>query len=194
MSERGGRRLPPRADEQLERLEIERLLPPLDGVTGPARRLSSARTARMVSAVVDAATSGAPDSAAPLLSPFEVTRTVFFEPAPTPSARRITRRGVALAAALVAASGAGSVAAGVWIANHHRPDESAAVPEAERAPARRMRRQGPTAAGVEPAPAPEPVPALPPPSEEAGAEPGPLPADRPAPGRDDVGDGVREEP
>jgi hypothetical protein len=136
------------------------MLPPLDGAPGPARRLSSARMADMVSSIVDAASAAPPsEPMAPRLptsplSPFDVTRTVIYEPA-EPAPRRIARRGVAMAAALVVAS-VGSAAAGVWIAMRERPPAaepppSAIAPAAEREPAGRARDRIPAAADTEPA-------------------------------------------
>jgi hypothetical protein len=131
----------PDGDGELEdgHVEVERLLPALDGAPGPARRLSSARTRRMISAIVDGATAAAPyEALAPRLppspppppSPFDVTRSIIFEP-PVESRPRIARRSVAMAAALVFAS-VGSAAAGVWIAMRERPAAVESPPTASR--------------------------------------------------------------
>jgi len=144
--------------------DVASLLPPLDGSPGPARRLSSARTASMVSAIVDAAAAAPPhEPAAPVpLSPFDVTRSVIFEPPAEPRPRHVARRGLAMAAALVVAS-VGSAAAGVWIAMRERPQaaeppHAAIAPAAEREPARRARVRTPAVAGSAPAPEPARMP------------------------------------
>jgi len=142
-----------------QELELARLLPPLDGAHGPARRLSSARTSSMVSAIVDAASAAAPadPAAPPPLSPFDVTRTVIFEP--PPARRRVAARGVMVAAALVVAS-VGSAAAGVWIAMRERPAEPpTATAPAERAPVRRGTPVEREAASA-PVGSPDPAPAM----------------------------------
>jgi tetratricopeptide (TPR) repeat protein len=147
----------------LDDTDMAALLPPLDGYPGPARRLSSARTARMVSEIVDAASAQPHEPAAvPVpLSPFDITRSVIFEPPAEPRPRGVARRGLAMAAALVVAS-VGSAAAGVWIAMRERPQaaeppRAASAPAAEREPVRRARVQTPAAVGSAPAEAPEPA-------------------------------------
>jgi tetratricopeptide (TPR) repeat protein len=137
----------------------------LDSASGPARRLSSARIASMVSAVVDEATAAAPEPlspafAPPLSSPFDVTRTVVFEP-PSSAPRRIARRGAVLTAALLAAS-VGSASAAIWVVVRERsPAEvsPAAVSPAAIAPerGRPVRTRLPAAAEVVPDPSPEPA-------------------------------------
>ena len=141
----------------LDDADLAALLPPLDGYPGPARRLSSARTARMVSEIVDAASAQPHEPAAvPVpLSPFDVTRSVIFEPPAEPRPRGVAGRGLVMAAALVVAS-VGSAAAGVWIAMRERPQaaeppRAASAPAAEREPVRRAPVQTPAAAGSVPA-------------------------------------------
>lgn len=142
--------------------DLADLLPELDGSPGPARRLSSARTARMVSDIVDAASAVQPHEAVPVpLSPFDVTRSVIFEPPAEPRPRGVAGRGLVMAAALVVAS-VGSAAAGVWISMRERPPaaeppRAAIAPAAEREPVRRARVRAPAAAGSVPAEAPEPA-------------------------------------
>jgi tetratricopeptide (TPR) repeat protein len=142
--------------------DLAALLPALDGSPGPARRLSSARTARMVSDIVDAASAAQPHEAVPVpLSPFDVTRSVIFEPPAEPRQRGVARRGLVMAAALVVAS-VGSAAAGVWISMRERPQaaeppRAAIAPAAEREPVRRARVRTPAAAGSVPAEAPQPA-------------------------------------
>jgi len=185
--------------------DMERLLPALDGAPGPARRLSSARTRRMVSAIVDAAAASPHEMTAPRLlaapaapsappSPFDVTRSIIFEP-PVERRPRIARRGVAMAAALVFAS-VGSAAAGVWIAMRERPaaaPPTAAAGGGERAPARGPRHPiaaGKAATDVEPGvpPAPAASPAAP----VAGAtDEADLPPDERGDDRGDDGDVAR---
>jgi tetratricopeptide (TPR) repeat protein len=147
----------------LDDADMAALLPPLDGFPGPARRLSSARTARMVSEIVDAASAQPHEAAAvPVpLSPFDVTRSVIFEPPAEARPRGVARHGLVMAAALVVAS-VGSTAAGVWIAMRERPQaaeppRAASAPAAEREPVRRARVQTPAAVGSAPAEAPEPA-------------------------------------
>jgi hypothetical protein len=98
-----------------DEIDLSDLLPPIDGAAGPARRLSSSRTSAMVSAIVEAA-SAVPEPAAPepavVLSPFEVTRTVMFEPPRAPRGL-LLRSVLAVAPAIVAI---GSTAAAVWLA------------------------------------------------------------------------------
>ena len=80
--------------------EHDPLLPPLDGEAGPARRLTSARTAAMVSSILDAAARPAPEDAVAQR-----------DPAPARSARRVSW----LAAALVLALLVGAAAAYVVV-------------------------------------------------------------------------------
>ncbi|HTE52557.1 MAG TPA: hypothetical protein VK698_17015, partial [Kofleriaceae bacterium] len=160
-------------DDDMDAMGAERLLPRLDGVPGPAQRISSARTAGMVASILDAAsvaaagtgpgagsipgsdlrpgagstwmrgaTSGAisdaisgaaptgragsiADAGPPPLSPFDVTRTIVFDPPVTRRHRRFSGTGVAVVAVLAVASIA-SGAAGVWIALAGRPDAESA--------------------------------------------------------------------
>jgi hypothetical protein len=138
--------------------DVAHLLSPLDGAAGPARRLSSARSAAMVSAIVDAAAASAPASSpepgSPQLSPFEVTRSVIFEPAPEPAPRRMATRGVVVAAVVVVAS-VSTAAAGVWVALREPPpaEQPSASAPAERQPVRSGRERGPASRGPGEAPA-----------------------------------------
>ncbi len=124
--------------------DLAGLLGPLDGEPGPARRLSSARSAALVASIIDAAQAAGPIAADPTAE----------APAPRAGDRVApARRGrvVLLAAAIVLVTASVAAATGAWLARR-APVAEATAPEPADGRGRAPRRAAPV---VVPAPVAE---------------------------------------